>query len=161
MKSEKNHKVHLSDKQLQLIEKIGVMHSKEGMQPSSARILALLMVCDKTELTFDEIRETLELSKSATSNAINTLLQIQHIDYITKTGDRKRYFKSTVDMWKMQFAKQFDRLTKFSDLLEEIYEARTSQTIEMNQSIAELIDFIKFFLNEIPIIYEKWEQVKK
>lgn len=161
MKKESINKIELTDKQLSLIERIGDMNSKDGMQPSSARIIALLMVCDKIELTFDEIRETLELSKSATSNAINMLLQIKHIDYVTKIGDRKRYFKSNIDLWKNQFNALFERLTRFSSMLEEIHDARTPETVEFNNSLLEVHDFIQYFLSEVPAIYSKWEKLKQ
>ena len=81
-------------KQDELIEKIGVHFEKEGLQPVAARILSLLTVSDKEEQTFDEIRDTLKISKSAASNGINLLLKINSIEYITKLGDRKRYFKT-------------------------------------------------------------------
>ena len=88
--------VQLSEEQRRLIEKMGVGGEKNGMPPAPARIMALLMVSPETELTFDQVRETLNLSKSATSNAINMLLTTQKIDYITKPGDRKRYFKNKI-----------------------------------------------------------------
>lgn len=160
MKKEADNRIPLTDRQLALIERMGVMHSKDGMQPSPARVIGLLMVSDKTELTFDEIRETLELSKSATSNALNLLLKIKHVDYITKTGDRKRYFKSNIEIWKRQFFDQFEKLNKFCDILEEIHSVRTSKTADFNRSISELHDFIRYFLKEIPSIYQKWESLK-
>ena len=45
----------LSEKQIELIEKIGI-YFEQGMQPAAARILALLIVSDKEALIFDEIR---------------------------------------------------------------------------------------------------------
>ena len=81
----------LSQKQIELIEKIGI-YFEQNMPPAAARILALLIVADNEAFSFDRIRETLNLSKSATSNGINFLLSVNKIDYLTKSGDRKKVF---------------------------------------------------------------------
>ncbi len=77
----------LTDKQKNLIEKIGIYIESEGMQPVAARILGLLYVADKPELTFDEVTDSLRISKSATSNGLNLLLHTQRIEYITFPED--------------------------------------------------------------------------
>ena len=66
--------IELADSKLKLVEELGVLHEQGGMQAAAARILSLLLVADQIELTFEEIYETLNLSKSATSNALNFLL---------------------------------------------------------------------------------------
>ena len=84
----------LTEKQKVLIEKIGIVTEREGMQPAAARIIGLLYVADNPELTFDEILGALRISKSAASNALNLLLQTNRIEYTTFSGDRKRYFRN-------------------------------------------------------------------
>ncbi|MBG0783163.1 MAG: hypothetical protein H0S84_12910 [Bacteroidales bacterium] len=79
--------------QKQFVETIGLEYEKEGMQPVSGRILALLMVMDKECFTFDEIIEELEISKSAASVALRMLQLRNNVEYITFPGDRKRYFR--------------------------------------------------------------------
>lgn len=161
MKICKNNAIPLSDKQLELIERFGVFGSEHGMPPAATRIGALLMVSDKLELTFDEIRETLNLSKSATSNGINFMLMSNKVKFITKTGDRKRYFKSNVASWKEDFSSQFQNQSAFCNLLKEIEAVRTTETPDFNQAVEELHDFINFFLGEIPKIYQEWETKRK
>ncbi len=80
------------EKQLQMVETIGLKMEKEGMQPVAGRILALLMVMDKEEYTFDQIVEELGISKSAASTGLKTLQMGEKVDYKTYPGDRKRYF---------------------------------------------------------------------
>lgn len=80
-------------KQKELIEYIGRQNEKEGYQPVTGRILALLMVMDKEEYTFDEIVEEMKISKSSASNALKNLEILGVIEYVTYPGDRKRYFR--------------------------------------------------------------------
>src|SRR5690554_6025423 len=93
----------INQNQKELVEKAGIIYEKDGLQPAASRILALLMVADNPELTFDEIREALNLSKSATSTAINLLITINRIEYITNPGERKRYFRLKIGNWKENF----------------------------------------------------------
>jgi len=147
----------ITEAQLELVEKLGVMFEGPGVQPAAARITALLIISDKTELTFDEIRETLKLSKSATSNAINLLLNVKRIDYITKPGDRKRYFRSDITHWQEGLAEKFDEMNKLSTILAEVLRQRTSETPEFNKNLAELVSLFEFVFREIPSLFKKWE----
>ncbi len=51
-------KINLRKEQVQLIEKFAVILEKSGFQPAMGKIVALLMVNDEPELTFDEIWKT-------------------------------------------------------------------------------------------------------
>ena len=75
--------VKLTEKQKELIESFGVLQEHMGLTSAAARINSLLTIADENEITFDDIRETLNLSKSATSNALSVLLKMNNIDYKT------------------------------------------------------------------------------
>jgi len=83
-----------SEQHKELIEEIGMgVEERAGLSPLASRIYALLTMSSENGLTFDEIKETIEASKSSISVNINVLLQLKYIEYYTKPGDRKRYFK--------------------------------------------------------------------
>jgi DNA-binding transcriptional regulator GbsR (MarR family) len=151
----------LTEKQKQLIQKIGIANEKHGMQPAAARIIGLLYVSDKPELTFEEIGEALHISKSATSNALNLLMQTDRIEYTTVSGDRKRYFRLKISNWKDGFTKEMESLTNFSQLIMEVLAIRTSETPEFNKSLAELKDFLIFINQELPLLMEKWKKSRE
>lgn len=86
----------ISIEKQQLIEEIGLrLESRLNLAPLAARIYALLTLSSREGLTFEEIREIIGSSKSSTSVNLKILMQLKHIDYYTKSGDRKRYFKIT------------------------------------------------------------------
>lgn len=151
----------LTKPQLELIEKLGVVYEKGGMQPAVSRILALLTVSDKVELTFDEIQQTLGISKSSASVAINLLLTANRLEYITKAGDRKRYFRFKVTDWREDMKAKMERTTEMNSLLKEILEQRPKNTKEFNAHLAEVIDFMEFFHKEVPALFKKWESRNK
>lgn len=77
----------------ELIEKLGVNLEKlNKMAPMAARIFASLILSDKKGLTFEELVEELQASKSSISTHLESLQNLNKVSYITRPGDRKRYF---------------------------------------------------------------------
>ncbi|NBA87835.1 MarR family transcriptional regulator [Emticicia sp. CRIBPO] len=152
--------VKITEEQLQLVEKLGLVFEGPGLQPAAARVAALLVVSDTLELTFDDIREILNLSKSATSNAINLLLNVHRIEYITKPGDRKRYFRSNLARWKNVMKEKFMDLEKTNSVLKEVVDQRTPATKEFNQSLEEMVSLMRFMNQQIPRLFKEWEKSK-
>jgi len=153
-------KVILKESQKELIERLGVQNEKLGLQPVPARIISLLMVSDKIELTFDEIQESLNISKSATSNGLNILLAMDRIEYTTKPGERKRYFQNKINNWKNNFSSKFMDFAAMQTLMKEVLEQRPESTPKFNENLAEFIEFFDFLGKEIPLLLEKWNAVK-
>ena len=79
---------------MQLVEKYGIrLEESLKLSPLAARIYTILILSSDEGLTFDEIKTIIQASKSSISININVLLQLDYINFYTKTGDRKRYFK--------------------------------------------------------------------
>ena len=148
--------VELNDKKRKLIEELGVLQESGGIQPAAARIMGLLMVSDETELTFEEIYETLGMSKSAASNALNLLLNTGKIEYITRSGERKRYFRFKIKSIKDGIGKVLIDLEKMNEILKKVLEQRPVGTREFNGSLDELIRFNEFIRLELPALIVKW-----
>ncbi len=146
----------LSQKQKELVEKIGI-YFEEGMQPAPARILALLIVADQDSFSFNDIKEILNLSKSATSNGINFLLNLKKIEYYTKSGDRKRYFRWDPDNIINHFREGISKILALSILFDETYQLKKDQSSYNAQKISEISDLMNFLHLEMPGVIEKWE----
>ncbi len=153
--------VELSDSKLKLIEELGVLHEQSGMQPAAARIVSLLLVADKTELTFEEIYETLNLSKSATSNAINFLLSTDRIEYITHPGERRRYFRCKLNSLRDGVQKSIIGIGAFNSALKTVLAQRPAGTKEFNKNLEETTNFLDFIQLELPLLVQKWENSRK
>ena len=151
----------LSDQQKLLVEKIGLVYEAEGLSPAVSRVLGLLFVSDKPELTFDEVRETLQLSKSATSNALNIAIKLNRVEYITKPGDRKRYFKSNLALWRDNFMEHYKKKQCWASLMREVMEQRPKDTKEFNMAMKEFVNFIEYMGEEVPKLYKNWENKTK
>ena len=147
----------LSDKQRELIEEIGIYHENNGFQPAVARVVGLLLVSDKPELAFDEISEALNISKSATSNALNMLLNTGHIEYTTFSGDRKRYFKIKSSNWRDLFNKKMEDLSGLNDILKRVLEVRKRESPVYDVQLKSFISFLDYLKQQLPSLIEQWE----
>lgn len=86
----------MDDEKSELIELFGIHFERlYNISPLGGRILATLVIdgC-KSGLTFDELVEKMQASKSSVSTNLNLLLKTNKIEYITLKGDRKKYFKA-------------------------------------------------------------------
>jgi len=155
--------MQLTEKQQELIEIIGVFHEQNGLQPALGRILGLIMVAESAEATFDEIVASLSLSKSAVSSAL-TLLQIQNkVEYITKPGERKRYFRLKKANWEHDLKNGISSGLQFSSILDEVLTIRNDTNPEFNKHLENVRDFMLFLQKEIPVIIDRYmeQQAKK
>lgn len=148
----------LTTKQQELVERFGVLNEKYGLPPAECRIWGLFLVADKVELTFDEIRETLNLSKSATSNALNRLQVTNHVEYITKLGDRKRYFRCNMSSWTERTAANFEKFNELNIILKDILSIRDPKSETFNRDLEKVTEFLDFLYHELAMAIGKWEK---
>lgn len=140
----------------ELIEQNGIYHEKNGFQPAVAHVVGLLLVSDKPELSFDEISETLGISKSATSNALNMLLNTGRIEYNTFSGDRKRYFRIKSSNWQDLFSKKMEDPNGLNNLLKRVLEVRKRENPVYNIKLKDFISFMDYLKQQLPALIEQW-----
>ena len=82
----------LEQQKSELIEQLGVQLECDNLAPLAARIFATLILTGKEGITFEQLVSDLNASKSSVSSHLENLQTSQKVRYITKPGDRKRYF---------------------------------------------------------------------
>ena len=153
--------IQLTDLQRELIERLGVHNEQMGMPPTEARILSLLIVCDVPELTFDQIRNILSISKSATSNGLNLLLLSQQITYKTRFGDRKRYFTSNISNLEDVMTTEIQKMVKIAQVMKEVLVQRPPDTEKFNEQLGNFIAFMEYMHEELPQLLSRWNEKKE
>lgn len=153
--------MQLSEGKLKLIEELGMHFEKSGTQPAASRIFALLMISDNNELTFEEIYGILKMSKSAASNAINLLIDTHRVEFFTKPGERKRYFRCKIKSLNEGVQKTIESMDVFNSILKKVLEQRSKETKEFNKGLEDVISYLDFMRMELPALFEKWESLKK
>ncbi len=111
------------EKKEKLVEEVGVYLEKtHQLTPLATRLYALLMLCPRSGHSFDEMVELSQASKSSVSTNINLLLNNGSVEYFTKPGERKRYFRLSKDYLKVRmetYRAQLEEELKFLKKIDE------------------------------------------
>lgn len=83
-----------SEKRDQLVEQIGVnIEEAQQFSPLASRIYALVLLAPIKGYSFEDVVELSKSSKSSVSTNLKLLLESGVLEYFTKPGERKRYFR--------------------------------------------------------------------
>lgn len=141
-----------------IVERLGIRFEHYGLPPMAGRIFGCLVLADPPYLTFDEIREYLDASKSTISTNLNFLMQGDClIEYITLPGDRKRYFRINSAKW-LQKIQDFPKDMEMSnELLTEIIQHRNQFGMTPFPDMDKLKCFHDFITIKLKGIMDEWE----
>ncbi len=136
-------------KQRELVEYIGRNREKDGIQPVAARIMALLMVMDKEEYTFDEIVSEMQISKGCVSIALRNLELQGIVEYVTYPGDRKRYYRVISKDVKTIIGEAEAKIKQQILIIDQIVSLKTDQGSNSVLLLKSLSQGLKFFIERI------------
>ncbi|MDX2305005.1 MAG: hypothetical protein NW226_19495 [Microscillaceae bacterium] len=145
----------------QLVERIGIVCDKEGYPPLAGRLLGCLMLAEPPYKTFDEIVEFLHASKSAVSNTIKFLESQHMVDYITFSGDRRRYFRLKVETWPQVVQASVENLGEMKEKFKEALQIRSNQYPEFNEGLKDVVLLYEIILDIFPQVLERWDELRK
>ncbi|NJB85932.1 DNA-binding transcriptional regulator GbsR (MarR family) [Lewinella marina] len=141
------------------VEEIGIFFEKTGLTPMEARVFALLLLADPPAMEFFAIQEFLDASKSTISNALKRLMNEGRVDYITKPGDRKRYFRVSSQKWLEQIQESFATITPFVSTMKKVLALREqTDSPEFNKDLRHIQDYFLYLEEELPRIQAKWNK---
>lgn len=132
----------------ELVEKLGVNFEKlNKLAPVAARIFATLILTEKKGITFDELVEELNASKSTISTHLEHLQTLNKISYITRPGDRKRYFIIHPNLITNVIEEMIERWNNEKSIHQDIieYKEKRKQNTEKEEPECD-IEFNKNFL---------------
>jgi DNA-binding transcriptional regulator GbsR (MarR family) len=79
-----------------LVEELGLFaQERHKLPPLAARIYSILVLSSNEGYSFDQLMESTQSSKSSVSTNLKLLISLKFVDYYTRTGNRKRFFRST------------------------------------------------------------------
>lgn len=144
---------------LDMVEKMGVQAEKDGYPPAAARILSLLLISDPPHQTFEELQQTLSMSKSAVSNGLALLQSRCLIEYFTLNGNRKRYFRIQKTAW-YEFMKTIVRTQRpFTiQVIPQALAFRSDRYPETNELLREAKEFTDYMFGKMEEALTDWEK---
>lgn len=150
---------------VQFIEETGLLMESFGMTRMSGRILGVLLVSDKEKVSFYEMVELLQASKSSISTNLRLLTGIGFVKMISMPADRKTYYILNEDIsWGDLLNKRMKMLSLFKVLLKKAFELRVDKTDKASKWTANAIGFYEWtekVMTEMIDKYNKTEISKK
>lgn len=132
----------------ELVEKLGVKFEKlKKLAPVAARIFATLILTEKKGITFEELVEELHASKSTISTHLEHLQALNKVSYVTRPGDRKRYFIINPNLILNVIDEMIEKWDNEKSIHQDIidYKEKRSQNTEKEEPECD-IEFNKNFL---------------
>ncbi len=144
-----------------MVERIGIVCDKDGMPPLAGRMVGFFLLAEPPHKTFDELTEFLQASKSAISTTLRFLEGQGMVEYITFSGDRKRYFRLSVESWGNVILSKMDFLKMMRERIAAVLEIRSDAYPEFNLGLKSMHALYDIFLDGMPILMQKWEEKVK
>jgi len=161
-----------------VIEAIAKNMDLYGVTPSVGRLYGTMYFHDKP-MTLDEMKESLQMSKTSMSTSIKALMDLNCVEKIWKKGERKDLYLANDDwqqifidyfsiQWRKAIIHNLDSLQKSkTELLAVIEEVRTASNLPLSTTIddaevisegTEVIADATFALDkiELAINYYRW-----
>ena len=131
--------------------------------PLTSKIYSfLLMDCKRKGVTFDEIVELFNASKSSVSNSLTYLGQLKHVEYFTKIDSRKRFYRVSPESILMRLKRINDNLREEKKLSEKYYSYLKGEIEdEENSTLIKSDIYINHLDRAIEQLSETIEQLKK
>ncbi len=133
----------MNSEQKKLIKETSELYKIIGYPPIAGKIIALFYVSDQKYFTFEEIMETLSISKSATSKALKFLTDLGEVSFETKAGNRrKRYFYISIKNSLKSLTDWKKSLSTRQEILEKVLKIRGKENPDFDRFIKQQIGFI-------------------
>lgn len=154
-----------------LVEGLGVyLEQEKQIPPLAARIVAMLIINGNQGTTFEQLVADLGASKSTICTHLNALTTHGQVIYLTKTGDRKRYYamapgyiafkiKALLNQWHREIGLQ-KQIISFKNDFNKLNQ-KQSLPPDVHQEILEFLsDWVSYFENQNKK-YHKINKTKK
>lgn len=147
------------NRRLQLIEQFGLhMVEEHTMSRMSGRVLASLLLSTDSIHSIDSLTEDLRASRGAISMAIKDLTRLGLAEKVSRTGERKFYYRLRPDLWSKLYLEQIENIEEHVRLAKEGLRLLADEPREKKERLLEMGAFFQFLLEMLPQVAERWHQ---
>jgi len=144
------------------IEESGILFETMGMTRMAGRIIGYLMITDKEMVSFEELTQVLQASKSSISTNVKACTMVGFIKPITQPGDRKTYYMLSPDIsWAGMFRKRAEQLTVLNAMFLKGLQLRSNPKDKTSEWLFKASEFYEWVEKEFPALMDKWDEYMK
>ncbi len=143
------------------IEETGILFENLGTTRMAGRILGYLMISDKEVVSFDELRQVLQASKSSISTNIKSLITLHYVKPLTLPGDRKTYYMLSPELdWVESLMRRVELLKVLNKLFLKALDLRVNKQDKSSEWLKMSVEFYDWVAEEYPKFLLRWEKEK-
>ncbi len=143
------------------IEETGLLFENLGTTRMAGRILGYLMITDKEMVSFDELCQVLQASKSSISTNVKSLITLHYVKPVTLPGDRKTYYMLSPELdWVDSLMKRVELLGVMTNLFRKGLDLRVNKKDKASEWLRMSVEFYEWVLKEYPKFLARWEKEK-
>lgn len=144
------------------IEEVGLLFEALGVTRMAGRIMGYLMISDKEMISFDELTQVLQASKSSISTNLKSLVNIKFIKPTTIPGDRKTYYLLNPDLnWESYLEKRLEMLQIMLQLFRKGISLRVNKKDRPAVWLLEAIQFYEWIGREYPRLLKEYKDARQ
>lgn len=108
----------------------------------------------------NDLVDALQMSKSSISTATRTLIQIGFVQRLSLPGERRDYYQMRQGVWQNAIQERYKQTAQIRRLAERGLTLLINQPPEKKRRLQEMHDLYAFFEKELPLLLERWEEMK-
>lgn len=143
------------------VEDFGLLFEGSGGSRMVGRVLGLLLVSERPELSAEEIADRLRASQGAISTATRALVGTGLIRRRTRPGERRAYFGVNPDAWQETTREQVSRSGAFREMAERGLDLTEADGPEAGRGLLAMRDFYAFWERELSEVLARWDEEKR
>jgi DNA-binding transcriptional regulator GbsR (MarR family) len=131
-----------------LIEQMGLQWESEGRPRIAGRLFALMLLQDR-DFTLEELADVLRVSRGSMSTNTRLLESQGVIERVAKSGDRRIFYRLTVDPYRAMIESHLKRMERTRDVVAQARKELAAETKKKHMRLAEIERFHKFAITAI------------
>ena len=148
-----------TQKRLGFIERFGLHMAEEHTLPQmTGRVFGSLLLSQEDVRSIDSLTEELRASRGAISMAIKDLTRQGLVEKVSRTGDRKFYYRLRADLWSKLYLERADNYEEHIRLAEEGLRLMADEPREKRERLLEMGAFFRLMTELVPRAAEEWRE---
>lgn len=138
-------------------EQLALVLTRNGMQRTTARVLAAFLFTDQPTLTLGDLVTQLGISAGSSSTAIRTLCNVGLLEQTPAPSSRRDHYRIRDDAWATLFSAQNEAVRGMREAAEAGIAAAEPNN-PARKRLEAMHGFYDYLLAELPALLDRWRR---
>lgn len=138
------------------VERLGIATEEEGLPRISGRLLALMLL-EEEPLSFDELADRLQVSRSSVSTNTRILENRGIIERTGRPGDRRTYYRVADDPYEGMISTLIRRKRKVKEIIQETLRELEGPDERSRVRLERMLRFYELTVSALESMMAEWQ----